>query len=205
MKCFDIYSKLRERWIGFHTSMVGKKLGAYGGACRIEPPILINRPERVFVGRGSVLCTGLMLACVENGFGEKGRVGEIHFGADCHIRENVQITAADRVDIGERVAIGRNCLISDHDHGYEDITRHILDNPLTPPRSVVLEDGCMLGSCVRVAPGVRIGRHALVGFGSVVTRDLPAYSVAIGSPARVIRRYNFDTKQWEACRPEQGD
>lgn len=203
MKCYDVFTKLRERWYGFHARMVGAKLGGYGGECRIESPILLNRPEHVFVGRGAVLCAGVMLSCVENPFGGERRFGEIHIGANCQIRENAQITAADRVVVGERVGIGRNCLVSDHDHGYEDVDRHILDNPITSPRPVTLEDGCMLGNCVRVAPGVRVGRHTLVGFGSVVTRDLPPYSIAIGSPARVVRRYNFETGKWEKGDPEK--
>ncbi|MDR1612311.1 MAG: acyltransferase [Planctomycetota bacterium] len=206
MNCFGVYRKFRERWIRAHTWMVGGSLGACGGGCRIESPILLNRPDRVFVGRGAVICAGAMLSCIENEKREGGSVGEIHIGANCHIRENVQITAAGSVHIGEKVGIGRNCLVSDHDHGYEDVGKFIMDNPITAPRPVVIEDGCFLGCAVRVAPGVRIGRNSLVGFGAVVTRDIPPFSVAVGAPARVVRRYNFETGRWEsrAAEPAAG-
>ena len=205
MKPYAIYSKLRERWVGFHTWMVGKSLGSYGGKGRIESPALINLPDRVFVGRNAVLCAGIMLACIKNETDPGGSAGEIRIGNSVIIRENVQITSAAKVEIGDGTAIGRSSLISDHDHGYEDIDKNIIDNPITSTLPVVIEDGCLLGCCVRVAPGVRIGRHTMVGFGSVVTKDLPPYSVAIGSPARVVRRYNSETGQWEACRPERGN
>jgi len=49
---------------------------------------------------------------------------------------------------------------------------------------------------VFVLPGVTIGRHSVVGANSVVNRDIPSYSVAVGAPARVMKRYDFDLKKW---------
>ncbi|MCC8190090.1 MAG: acyltransferase, partial [Planctomycetes bacterium] len=144
-----------------------------------------------------VICAGVMLSSVVGDGTDDG--GTIRIGDRVVIRENVQITAADVIRIDDGVAIGRNCLIADHDHGYQLLDRSILDNPLTPARPVVLEAGCLIGSCSRIAPGVRVGRHALIGFGSVVTRDVPAFAVAAGAPARLLRRYHPETGRWETA------
>ncbi len=48
-----------------------------------------------------------------------------------------------------------------------------------------------------ITAGVTIGKHSVIGAGSVVTKNVPEYSVAVGNPARVIKRYNFDSGQWE--------
>lgn len=73
-------------------------------------------------------------------------------------------------------------------HGYErlDVPIAAQNQPESPIR---IGDGTWLGHHVVVLPGVTIGRHVVVGAGSVVTEDLPDYCVAVGSPARVIRRY----------------
>lgn len=90
------------------------------------------------------------------------------------------IQAATSITIGSRVKIGANCIITDHE-GHPDDPRS------TPPQPIVIEDDVWLGMNVLVLKGVTIGRGSLVGANSVVTRDIPPYSVAVGSPARVVR------------------
>lgn len=94
------------------------------------------------------------------------------------------IRVAHSVRIGNRVKIGANCKISDH----ED---HPEDHRSTPPRPIVIEDDVWLGMNVVVLKGVTIGKGALIGANSMVTRDIPPYSVAVGSPARVVRSLPF--------------
>jgi len=90
------------------------------------------------------------------------------------------------VEIGDDVFTGHNVYITDQNHGYDDVSLPI-GKQTQPERSVSVGAGSWLGHGVIVLPGARIGRHVAVGAGSVVTGDLPDYTVAVGIPARVVR------------------
>ena len=62
---------------------------------------------------------------------------------------------------------------------------------------MVVEDEAHIGANSVVLSGVTIGKRCQIGAGSVVTKDIPPYSVAVGNPARVIKKFNFETNQWE--------
>ncbi|MBE5850459.1 MAG: acyltransferase [Lachnospiraceae bacterium] len=62
---------------------------------------------------------------------------------------------------------------------------------------VIIRDGCWLGSRVSVLAGVTIGKRCIIGTNSVVTNDIPPFSIAAGIPARVIKRWNFETHKWD--------
>ena len=64
-------------------------------------------------------------------------------------------------------------------------------------KKVTIGDGCWIGEKVIVLPGVTIGEKSVIGGGSVVTKDVPSYAIAVGNPARVIKKYNFETHKWE--------
>jgi acetyltransferase-like isoleucine patch superfamily enzyme len=92
------------------------------------------------------------------------------------------------VEIGDDVFTGHHVYITDANHGYEDTTLPI-GRQFAPSRPVRVGSGSWLGHGTVVLPGADIGRHVAVGAGSVVTGPLPDFSVAVGNPARVIRRY----------------
>jgi acetyltransferase-like isoleucine patch superfamily enzyme len=95
------------------------------------------------------------------------------------------------VRIGDDVWTGPNVYISDANHGYEDVSLPI-GLQFAAPRPVTVGDGAWLGTNAVVLPGASVGRHVVVGAGSVVTTELPDFCVAVGNPARVIRRYDPD-------------
>ncbi|NCV96643.1 MAG: acyltransferase, partial [Acidimicrobiia bacterium] len=93
------------------------------------------------------------------------------------------------IDIGNDVWTGHHVYITDQNHGYEDVTRPI-SQQTQPERPVVIGDGSWLGAGTVVLPGATIGKHVAVGANSVVTGVLPDFCVAVGAPARVIKRYD---------------
>jgi len=101
--------------------------------------------------------------------------------------------------IGNDVIIAQNVVFSGLNHGYLDVKRPIKDQACTTAE-IVVEDEVWIGANAVITAGVRIGRHAVVAGGSVVTKDVPAYTVVGGNPARPLKQYYPDTATWERIR-----
>ncbi|MEU6815284.1 acyltransferase [Streptomyces sp. NPDC046860] len=108
----------------------------------------------------------------------------ITVGTEVFINRGVNITAPARVSLGDHALIGPYTVINSGNHRFSDAGRRIRDqgHDLAP---ISIEKDVWLGAHVSVLAGVRIGEGAVVGAGAVVTRDIPAYAVATGVPARV--------------------
>lgn len=99
------------------------------------------------------------------------------------------------VTIGNNVIFAQNIVASGLNHEYRDVNTPIHQQPiLTAP--IVIEDDCWIAANSVITAGVTIGKHSVVAAGAVVTKDIPPYSVAVGNPARVIKRYDFEQKDW---------
>jgi acetyltransferase-like isoleucine patch superfamily enzyme len=118
----------------------------------------------------------------------------VRLGDRCLIGRGSGIVGHLAIDIGNDVWTGHHVYITDQNHGYEDVTRPI-SRQSQPERPVTIGEGSWLGTGTVVLPGARIGRHVAVGANSVVTGDLPDFCVAVGAPARVVRRYD-ETAGW---------
>jgi len=100
------------------------------------------------------------------------------------------------VTIGNDIRLAQNITLSGLNHNYDDINIPIHEQGVsTAP--ICIEDHTWIGANVVVVAGVTIGKHAIIAAGSIVTKDVPPYSVAVGNPARIIKQYNFETKSWE--------
>jgi acetyltransferase-like isoleucine patch superfamily enzyme len=118
----------------------------------------------------------------------------VSIGDRCLIGRGSGIVGHFSIEIGNDVWTGHHVYITDQNHGYEDVTRPISQQS-QPERPVVIGDGSWLGHGAVVLPGVTIGKHVVIGANSVVTKDIPDFSVAVGSPAKVIRQYD-ETHGW---------
>jgi acetyltransferase-like isoleucine patch superfamily enzyme len=112
----------------------------------------------------------------------------VTIGDRCLIGRGSGIVGHFSIEIGNDVWTGHNVYITDQNHGYEDVTRPISQQS-QPERAVKIGDGSWLGYGSVVLPGVTIGEHCVIGANSVVTHDVPSFSVAVGVPARVIKQY----------------
>ena len=109
----------------------------------------------------------------------------ISIGDHTFINYGTSITAYQEVKIGRHCLLGHHLLIVDrNEHGLKQRER------APKAASVIIEDHVWIGSHAIILPGVRIGRHAAIGAGSVVTRDIPANCLAVGNPARVVRQFD---------------
>jgi len=113
--------------------------------------------------------------------------GRITIGGGALLNLGVMVAALERVEIGAHCMLANGCVITDADHRFDDPDTPVPWQGFTPDGPTVLGDNVWLGAHVVVTSGVTIGRRSVIGAGSVVTRDIPEFSVAAGAPARVIR------------------
>jgi acetyltransferase-like isoleucine patch superfamily enzyme len=112
----------------------------------------------------------------------------VSIGDRCLIGKGSGIVGHFSITIGNDVWTGHHVYITDQNHGYEDVSVPI-SRQSQPERAVIIGDGSWLGHGSIVLPGVTIGEHVVIGANSVVTKNIPPFSVAVGSPARVIRKF----------------
>lgn len=125
------------------------------------------------------------------------------FGENFQMNDYVHITAMKNVVIGNNVLFASKIYISDCSHGSyngdeNDSNPYMIpkDRPLFS-KAVFIQDNVWLGEFVSVLPGVTIGKGTIVGANSVVSKSLPPYVIAVGSPAKPIKKYNFESQRWE--------
>lgn len=141
-----------------------------------------------------------------------------HFGNNAELRPHVFVSGCSNISIGDNVVVRPRTVLFANPlsqcDGLGSITiedgvlmgpsiqmftnKHVFSNPEVPiidqgieePKNIVIKKGSWIGAGTIILPGVTIGRNAVVGAGSVVTKDIPDYTLAVGSPARVIRDLN---------------
>ncbi len=99
------------------------------------------------------------------------------------------------VVLGDDILIAQNCVITGQNHSYANVNLPI-SGQKDIVKETIIEDQAWIGANCVIVPGVTIGKHAVVAAGSVVTKNVPAYSIVGGNPAKLIRQYNWDTKEW---------
>lgn len=125
----------------------------------------------------------------------------ITIGENVQINDYVHIGAVGSIVIGDNVLMASKIYISDHNHGsYDEL---ISDHPMSIPmerkaicKPVVIGNNVWLGESVCVLPGVTIGDGCVIGALSVITKSIPPYSIAVGSPAKVVKKYDFKLNKW---------
>jgi acetyltransferase-like isoleucine patch superfamily enzyme len=133
----------------------------------------IELAESVYIGWGSYVNTWLP-------------GGYLRVGARTWIGAGAQLWGHEGVEIGAQCPIAPGLLVVPYQHEFGDTGRPIIEQGGTSG-TVIVEDDVYLGMSVRLLAGVRVGRGAVVGAGTVVTRSLPSYAIAVGVPARVLR------------------
>jgi acetyltransferase-like isoleucine patch superfamily enzyme len=165
----------------------GRRFGAFGdGSVICFPPNTIMNERYIHIGCGTMIGPSITLSagmvpgqrCVTDPV--------VSIGDRCLIGRGSGIVGHLRIEVGDDVWTGHNVYITDQNHGYADPTLPVA-RQVMPEQPVRIGNGSWLGFGTVVLPGASIGEHVVIGANSVVTCDIPAYTVAAGSPARVIR------------------
>lgn len=162
---------------------------AFGAGSGICFPVVALYGERyIRIGENTIVGPYATLSAGVAPSHDLGVDEVVTIGDRCLIGKGSGVVAHERVVIGDDVFTGHNVYITDANHGYEDTSLPI-GQQFAPSRPVRIGAGSWLGHGTIVLPGSSIGRHVVVGAGSVVTGSLPDDCVAVGNPARVIRRF----------------
>jgi acetyltransferase-like isoleucine patch superfamily enzyme len=167
----------------------GRRFGRFGANSVIcYPPNTIYNEHDIHVGSGTMIGPQCTLSAGMTPGQECITDPVVSIGDRCLIGKGSAIVGHFSITIGDDVWTGHNVYVTDQNHGYEDVTRPIGAQSM-PEKPVRIGDGSWIGYGSVILPGATIGDHVVIGANSVVTGDIPSYSVAVGSPAKVIRRY----------------
>jgi acetyltransferase-like isoleucine patch superfamily enzyme len=115
------------------------------------------------------------------------------------VRIGVGSVVIGPVVMGDGSGLGQHVFVSGFNHGYSDASRNSSVQPLVI-RETIIEPEAHIGANAVILPGVRIGRRSQIGAGSVVTHDIPPFSIAVGNPAKVIKQYDPELQEWRSVK-----
>lgn len=173
--------------IAFFTSYWRGKLSR-GIGVTIYPEVRFYRPEHISIGEGSVLHRHILMEVTR---GNKDAAPKIVVGKNCHIGEYNHFSSNEYIEIGDGLLTGRYVLITDNSHGLvrggdKNIPPH--ERIIVSKGPIVIGKNVWLGDCVAIMANVKIGDGAIVAAHSVVTHDVPPFSLVAGVPARVVKK-----------------
>ena len=135
-----------------------------------------------------------------------GPEARIKIGGGTFLNQGVMVSAMNLIEIGEHCMFANGSLITDANHRFDDLTQPIPWQGFTTKGPTKIGDNVWAGANVVITSGVTIGERTVIGANSVVTSDLPAFCIAAGSPAKVLRRYGpgLDAPSADSTHPDSG-
>jgi len=165
----------------------GRRFGAIGdGSVICFPAASIFNERYIEIGAGTLIGPHVTLSVGMAPGQEMLSPSVVRIGDRCVVGRGSGVVGHLSIDIGDDVWTGHYVYITDQNHGYEALDRPI-STQWMPERPVVIGAGSWIGHGAVVLPGANIGRHVVIGANSVVAGEIPDYTVAAGSPARVVK------------------
>lgn len=165
----------------------------YGRKSLILCPLQIDGKKNISVGDHVVVGEQSWLAAMPLTNNEHP---QLVIGNKCVLGHFNHIYATSEIIFEDSVLTADKVYVSDNLHSYVDLSKPIIEQPIKQLKKVRIGEGSWIGENVCII-GASIGKHCTIGANSVVTHDIPDYCVAVGAPARVIKRYNKKTQMWE--------
>lgn len=190
MKFFKKYLKVVINM--YRRKSLKVKLGSFGFASYVDKPLRIDGFKNIYIGNNVYIKYKTWLASVPI---KSDDVSLLEIGDGSIIGNFNHIYATKEIRIGKYVLIADKVYISDNLHAYESVEIPIMNQPIRQINKVVIGDGTWIGENVCII-GASIGKNCVIGANSVVTKDIPDYCVAVGSPAKIIKYFDLDSKQW---------
>lgn len=176
------------------TNLMNRFLfGAYGKDVYIESGVVINRPRFVHLGNHIRIKRNTSINLHPQD--KKSKEGILFLGDHVMISEGCVISGCNRIVIEENVGISPYVMIIDNSRKPGDVIRPSKEQKLELGYVHIGADSWIAyNACI--LPNVTIGKHCIIGALSVVNGNIPSYSIAVGSPAKVVKRFDFDRREW---------
>ncbi len=206
----NVAARFARRWYAFQQAVLASDLPRFANMPR---NLAIELPRRIYdaqcmhigddvkIGPGSLLVaqthypTDIMRHPLDTRAPQRFDP-EIVIGNRVTSTGGLTLAAMHRIVIEDDVMFAANVLVSDGLHGFDGVETPYKYQPMGRIAAVTIKRGCWIGQNAVVMPGVTIGEMSIIGANSVVTHDVPAYSIAVGAPARVIKRWDAKHGAW---------
>lgn len=161
----------------------------YNRGLWIHPLVKFLGTNNVHLNKGVQIHNGVLF--------DTDRNGKIFIHKGCNINSFTRIESMNEIILDENVLIGPHVYISDRNHEYKNINTPIMKQGYYTRSGVHIGEGSWLGIHSAVVGNVKIGMHCVIGANSVVTYDVPDFSIVVGNPGKVVKRYCKKTNKWE--------
>lgn len=155
----------------------------------IGKPMYIAGAKNISLGDKVRIYPGIRMEALDG--------GEICIGNNLAIEQNVHIISGKSIlNIGDNTTISANAFISNVDHEYKNIEKSVMEQPLLF-KETQIGKSCFIGYGAVILPGTKLGNHCIVGANAVVRGTYPDNCVIAGNPARIIRKFDFESESWK--------
>lgn len=168
----------------------------FGKNSLIYKPILVTGKKNITIGNHVSIGEFARIEILSS-WGENQQFdSSLVIGNNTTFEQFLHLTNAGKLTIGENCTFSSRVMITTINHKYNKINTNILSQELLV-KDVFIGNYCFIGMDVKIFPGVTIGDNVIIGANSIVMNDLPSYTVCVGTPAKPIKKYNFENCVWE--------
>lgn len=192
-----IFNKIKTiyKFIEKHIKLYKFKRRCKKNNSVVIKPLILNNTKYMHLGKKVRIKEGARIECYDK-FADKILLPELSIEDNVIIEYNFSCLVADKVRIGKNTILASNVLITSENHGINpEIETPYYEQPLSVG-PVTIGEGCWIGEKVIILPNVSIGKKCVIGAGTIVTKSIPDYSIVVGTPARIIKKYNFEKHEW---------
>ena len=194
-KVYNYGNYLCEILVRIKTILWYKQLfGIIGKHCAIFKPLRLIAPHNIKIGSHVRIYKDSRIETIESWGGIKFNP-TILIGNRTTIEQRLHLICVSKVEIGDDVVISADVMITDNNHQYADVNKSVMSQPLEV-KETVIGNFCFIGMGARIMAGARLGNNCIVGSNSVVIGEIQPYCVIAGSPAKIIKRYDFKVDKW---------
>lgn len=191
----SIYNILKYFYFLLRWLILYRRFGSFDRTSYMAKPLRLINPRYIHIGKHVTILPNARIECIRR-WNTSLCHGELVIGDGTSIEQNCHIIAGNKLEIGKDVTISAFVYIADCGHSIGDVTQSVMKQSLDIKQTKI-GDGAFIGIGARIMPGVTIGEHAIIGANAVVTKDVPPYHMVGGVPARILKKYDFEKKEWD--------
>lgn len=188
----QLFSKLYELLSG--NAIYNYKFASLPINSYLHPVHKISNPQWVSIGEGVTIEKDAWINIIK----EKDRHGKIKIGKGVKIGQRCTLSSINSITIDDNVLLGLNIYIADHEHMYQNISKPIMYQGTAGEKDILVKKNAWIGNNVIILgqKQIIIGQNSVIGANSVVKNSVPDFCVAVGNPAKVVKKYSFIKKKW---------